>query len=239
LRVVELDDHLTVPASALAFVAFADRDGAEASAVPDWLAPAEAMYARGLASARRRAAWLAGRLAAKAALARLVSRVVRPDRIEVLPAAGGGPVVRIGGEQAAGPLEVSISHTRHLAAAVAYDRRRSGAVGIDVEVCDQTIDPALLDTFTDEERRAILACDDSARHLCTLWFWTAKEAALKAVRQGLRLPLTAVRLAWTEGHPPVGALVQCAPDISVPFDLRWIACPGHVVAMAVEAAHEG
>jgi phosphopantetheinyl transferase len=242
VRVVEFADRLTVPASALAFVSFEERDGATDLQAHRWLAPAEVAYVRRLTAARRRAAWLAGRLAAKAALERLVPSAPA-CAIEVLPAAGGEPVVR-GLARWGGALEVSISHTRNLAVAIAFDRHHTGATGVDVEVCDQEVDPALADlAFSPEERQAIdghgpsvvageaVSGDRLPEVLC---FWTAKEAALKAVRRGLRLPLSAVQLTWDECLLPIGASVQCAPDVQAQFGVRTVGVGGHVLSIARE-----
>lgn len=238
MRVVEFDDHLRVPAATLAFVAFGDEDGAASCAHP-WLASSEAACARGLRSDRRRAAWLAGRLAAKTAIARLGPSSSPLERIEILPAAGGEPVVR-GATTASGvPIDVSIAHSEGLAVAIAFERTRTGAMGIDIEAGDQAIDPALVDfAFSPEEAAEIWSRADAGdRQRRLLRCWTAKEAVLKAVWRGLRLPLAAVRLTGTGADAPLSASVQYAPDASVPFDVMAIGCPGYVVSVAIEAAH--
>lgn len=242
MRVVEFDDYLTVatPVSTLAFVAFGDGEGDEAAAADahPWLTPAETRYVRSLATGRRRAAWLAGRLAAKTAIRRLGMECLPIDRIEVLPTASGAPVVSGGLDASGDRIGVSISHTRGLAAAVAFDARRSGALGVDVEVCDQRLDPGLIAfAFDLDEANAITApADPLERHLRVLRFWTAKEAALKAVHRGLRLPFAAVRLEWTAAATPTRASVQCAPDLRVWFDLQSFEPGGYVGSVAVEAA---
>jgi phosphopantetheinyl transferase len=128
--------------------------------------------------------------------------------------------------------------------AIAFDRHHAGATGVDVEVCDQEVDPALADlAFSPEERQAIgrnghsvvtgeaVSGDRLPEILC---FWTAKEAALKAVRRGLRLPLSAVQLTWDEGLLPIGASVQCAPDVQAQFGVRTVGVSGHVLSIARE-----
>jgi 4'-phosphopantetheinyl transferase len=221
---------MSAPSAALAFVSFGDHDGVPSASA--WLTPAGADYARRLLRYRR-AAWLAGRLAAKTAIARVAPSAPLHE-IEVLPAADGAPVVRNAGG-APSAIAVSISHTRSLAAAVAFDPR-AGAVGIDVEVRDQTLDPALLDfAFSAEERHVIdVAGDAGGTHQRVLAFWTAKEAALKAVRRGLRLPLDAVRLVWDARTVPVSASVTCAPGVLAHFALTTTADDGYVLSIARE-----
>lgn len=238
MRLVELDDHLTVPSAALALVSFDEGEVGADGGRAAWLAPAETVYARALATPRRRASWLAGRFAAKSAIGALSRSRTPLDRIEILPAASGAPLVRHEGPA----LAVSISHTRGLAAAVAFDRDRAGALGIDVEVSDQDIDPALVDlAFVAEEAGALAAGpDNGARHASTLRFWTAKEAALKAVGRGLRLSLAAVRLEWTGEVPrPSRAVVECSPGLSVPFEIVALEHPGHVLSLARESTYAG
>lgn len=235
MQIVEPAHDLSVADAALAFVSFVEDGGAMTIAAHTWLTPAEAEYAGRLATVRRRAAWLAGRLAAKTAIARLAGAVGPPRDIEVLPASNGAPVVR-GVQPGTSAIAVSISHTRGLAVAIAFDRRVA-AMGIDLEVADQAIDPALLAfAFSEEERAAIATGEgDAAAHRRTLTFWTAKEAALKAARRGLLVPLEAVRLSWNDRRVPVGATVQCAPTMCVRFALQVADMDGYVLSIAREA----
>jgi phosphopantetheinyl transferase len=239
LRVLEHSDHLSVSVGRVALVAFEEGDGAIDRCVHDWLATAEADYVRRLPSVRRRAAWLAGRLAAKTAIRRLLPAAAPLRRIEVLPAAGGDPVVL--GVRGHGPaaIAVSISHTAGLAVAAACERS-AGALGVDVEVLEQEIEPSLIDLAFSSEEAAVIArhADPTERHLNTLRFWTAKEAALKAVRRGLRLPLTAVRLAWAAGGRPTGATVRCGGATVLDCNVLSTISRGHVLALATEVDHE-
>ncbi len=237
MRLLELDDSLNrAGTTAVASVAFTDADcaGGEAWAVA--LTPAEARYAGGLRSSKRRAAFFAGRVAAKAAIGRLTS--LPPERVEVLPASSGAPVVRLLGAAPPRPADVSISHTRGLAAAVAFDRRETGAMGIDVEVADQAIDPALVPfAFEAEEARWIeAAADDRGRHRRLLACWTAKEAVLKALGRGLTLPMLQVRLEPASA----GELTRLRASLAagrvgrLEFDVLLRGAHDHVLALAAE-----
>jgi 4'-phosphopantetheinyl transferase len=90
-----------------------------------------------------------------------------------------------------------------------------GALGCDLEAIEPRSDAFIHDYFTDEERALVeQAVEDDRPLLCTL-LWSAKESALKALREGLRLdtrsviatPVVALRsqaqagrdLAQTEG----------------------------------------
>ncbi len=237
MRIVQFDDHLRLPGAALAFVCFGEADGADEVWPAPWLGAGERAYAARLRVARRRAAWLAGRLASKMALSSLLPSPPPLAQIEILPAPGGEPVV-CGAAREAG-LDVSIAHTQAMAAALAFERARTGAMGIDIETCDQPLDPALVDfAFSDEEAEALASLGGAEdRHRRALQLWTAKEAALKAVRRGLRLPLSAVHVTCRDDEGPGRASVQCTPETRVPFEVRAVGCPGHVVAVAVEATH--
>jgi phosphopantetheinyl transferase len=239
LRTVQFDDHLTLSGAALAFVSFDQIDDADAGRSASWLGPGEISCADRLAIGRRRAAWLAGRLAAKTAIVRLLSPPPPLDRIEILSAPGGEPVVT--GELRGRGIDVSISHTRSMAAAVAFLRRTTGAMGIDIEICDQQIDPALIGfAFSEDEAGALHDSTDAReRHRLTLRFWTAKEAVLKAVWRGLRLPLSAVHVNRRDDSGSLGASVQCTPETRVPFEVLDVGYPGHVVSVAIEVGHAG
>jgi 4'-phosphopantetheinyl transferase len=129
---------------------------------------------------------LRGRLVAKRLLCALLPGCT-PLELSVLPDEAGAPVVWREGRRLAWSL--SISHTSGLAAAAAVEL--PGAVGIDVERVIES--PRLIaeDYLTADERH--LAGADGALGVTRVW--CVKEAVLKAVREGLRLPASAVVVA--------------------------------------------
>lgn len=132
----------------------------------------------------RRREWLAGRIAAKEAVAVRLG-LSAPDfrEIEVLPNPRGRPVVRLASGE--GPC-VSIAHTRTRAAAAAAET----PVGFDFEDAARAVD-FLLRAFSEEEREALasvgapVAGEAVAGGAGLLPYWCAKEAAAKAAGTGL------------------------------------------------------
>lgn len=133
-----------------------------------WLTPAEAAACAAFPAEKRRRDWLAGRVAAKRALARLWGRAPRECGVE--PDAQGRP--RPAG--LAGSL--SISHCILGAAAAA---RKTGLVGVDWETVEER--PArVVELFAREDERAFVATPDAQTRL-----WALKESALKLLGVGL------------------------------------------------------
>jgi len=163
------------------------------------LSPREREVLAGLRLAKRRTDWLLGRWAAKRAVSSLFGRladVAAASGVEVLAAEDGRPEFRPG----AGRL--SISH----AGAVGFAAAAPGtaAVGCDVEVVEARSQAFVTDYFTEREAAAIrrLAAPDAV--LAANLIWSAKESALKALGEGLRMDTRRVEVdveAWMEGQP--------------------------------------
>lgn len=149
-----------------------------------WLAPVERARLAQLRVAKRRADWRLGRWTGKRAAAAALA--VAADRIAVIAAAGGAPLVLLDGVPA--PLAISLSHAggRGLCAVAAAGT----AVGCDLEVVASRSAAFAGDYFTAAERA--WAGGDPCR--VTL-VWCAKEAALKALGEGLREHPRAVEVA--------------------------------------------
>lgn len=140
------------------------------------------------------------------------------------------------------PWSLSLSHTEGFAAAAITPL--PGLVGIDVE--RPIPEPSLVaqDYFTDRERSFLVPAGDRASRVAAV-IWSAKEAASKALGEGLRLSLLAMEVSdagplepssWhplrmsISGHPPLslwswheqGAVVTVASvgmgDAALP---RW------------------
>jgi phosphopantetheinyl transferase len=174
------------------------------------------------ATGKRRREWLAGRLAASAALGAL-----SPSARVAVRASGprsGQPY----GQGAEREWGLSISHAGAWAMAAAC---RSG-VGIDLEPIVPRSPEFIGMAFTAEERerleavaRALGLSPTGALTLC----WSAKEAALKLLGVGLRAPLLAVEVLFS-GEPsgllvlqgaerverlhPVSVLLRCSEELS-------------------------
>jgi 4'-phosphopantetheinyl transferase len=150
-----------------------------------WLGQREAERMRGLHFAKRRADWRLGRWTAKRAVAAYLRLPRDPDAlagIEILPAPDGAPEAFL----ASLPASVVISLTHSQGRAVCAVAPPGTALGCDLEKVEPRSDAFLADYFTDREREMAIrgGVNDGAR-VATL-VWSAKEAALKALRTGLR-----------------------------------------------------
>ena len=137
--------------------------------LPEALHPVEAAFARALPEARR-AGWVGGRTALRAALAAV--GLEAPDAMLSRPR--GAPVLPAG---AIG----SVSHKRTIAVALcARDSEPGVTIGIDVE----DVRPLRVDVASrvlTPEERAVLPADGPARDAAVLLRFSAKEAIYKAL----------------------------------------------------------
>ncbi|HVZ20370.1 MAG TPA: 4'-phosphopantetheinyl transferase superfamily protein [Vicinamibacterales bacterium] len=127
------------------------------------------------------------------------------------------------------PLSCNLSHTRGL---VACAVGRGIHIGIDVERTDRERDADTLARryFSPCEVEALAACAASERHTRFVELWTLKEAYVKAVGGGLRIPLDSFSFVFDGDR----RLRFIAPD----DPRRWafaLACPrpGYRMAFAV------
>ncbi len=132
----------------------------------------ELMALRSRGTERRVRDRIAGRLAAKRALAALTG--VDPLQIRVDRAESGAPIARVPGHPAA---QVSLSHRDGHAVAVAV---AAGRVGVDLERVEARA-PSFATTWLSDGER-VLAGGDPVRQTV---LWAVKEAVLKLVGTGL------------------------------------------------------
>jgi 4'-phosphopantetheinyl transferase len=172
-----------------------------------WLCAQEALRLSGMKFAKRRNDWRLGRWTAKRAIAaylgwRAESRFL--EGIEIRPATTGAPEALIAEQRAA--LGISLSHCG--GRAIAAVAPSGMALGCDLERVEPRIDAFLADYFTPEEQLLVQqasACDRPA--LVTL-LWSAKESALKALRQGLRLDTRSIRVNIGDGRGISGNVAE-------------------------------
>jgi 4'-phosphopantetheinyl transferase len=158
----------------------------------DWLSPTEAEHLHKLRFAKRRADWLLGRWTAKNGVAMFVG--VGRDRqalrnIEIRPDSSGAPNVFL--ENA--PAEVAISLSHRSGVGMCALAPLGVLIGCDLETIETRADAFLEDYFTSEEQALVTRApttSESLQHLTLLW--SAKESALKALGEGLRLDTRSV-----------------------------------------------
>lgn len=151
-----------------------------------WLAEPEREAVSRLRIDKRRADWRLGRWTAKRLLALqlgLEDGTHAFPRIAIIAAGDGAPEACLDGH----PLEfvLSLSHSAdRAAAAMAADR---SALGCDLEMIRSLQAATVHDHFTAVERDFVESRTSEDRSLLATLVWSAKESALKALREGMRL----------------------------------------------------
>jgi 4'-phosphopantetheinyl transferase len=182
----------------------------------DWLAAEECVRLQSMSVAKRRGDWRLGRWTAKRAMAAAWPELVGDGEppadtaVVIRPAPDGAPEAFVRG--VAAPLTVSISHSdQHGLSAVAAG---PAAIGCDIEEIAERSDLFIEDYFTERERAIVGRWPSDERALAATLIWSAKESALKALREGLRLDTRAVEVSLTGG-------LARSSEHSGPNDEEW------------------
>lgn len=208
---------------------------AQASEVPSgtsWLYPLELQALEALRTEKRRLDWLLGRFAAKRVLA--VARAARApgapgEDAAILASPGGAPRVLERGLPCG--VTLSLSHSGgHAVAALALT---PGELGCDLEQIEPREASFVETYFTLREQEEVRALRAEERACRVTAIWSAKEAALKALGEGLRRDTRDVEIRGLVGlagtgpfgspcHPSGGRtrapLATASPD---PAGSRW------------------
>ena len=153
----------------------------------DWLSAAERTTLAALTVPARRRDWRLGRWTAR----RAAAAVLGSAEMEVRAAADGAPEVLVGGRPA--PISVSISHRAGLGACLVAGAGQ--LAGCDLELVEPHSPALARDFFTPAELDLVDRAGPDGRDLAVVLVWSAKESALKALRQGLRLDTREVEVA--------------------------------------------
>jgi 4'-phosphopantetheinyl transferase len=159
----------------------------------EWLTSGEKLVEAGLAIAKRRLDWRLGRWLAKQAVsACLVDRPeeIQPSDVEVAARLDGAPGARVLPVGDAIPLSISISHSDGVGLAVAA--AGDVALGCDVERIAPRSERFVADYLTMQERETVDRTPAHLRSTVVTFIWSAKEAALKVLKQGLRMDTRSV-----------------------------------------------
>jgi 4'-phosphopantetheinyl transferase len=163
-----------------------ERPAADVPANESWLSTTEVNHLRTLHVPKRRADWLLGRWTTKNAVATYLGLSAEPRGladIEIRRQVSGAPQAFC--QDAPAPVSISLSHRVDLGAcAVAPAVLR---VGCDLEIAEPHSDAFLTDYFTREEQAMVVSRNPADRVWLLSLFWSAKESALKALGEGLRL----------------------------------------------------
>jgi 4'-phosphopantetheinyl transferase len=203
---------------------------ADVPAGDGWLRPGEREVLAGLRVDKRRSDWRLGRFAAKTAVAAWLG--VPVSRVEIVAAPDGAPEARLDGKAA--PVALSLSHRAQRALAVVGEAGAS--LGCDLELIEPR-SPAFVSDWLAPAERALVARAGAHRDLVANLAWTAKEAAAKARREGLRLDVrdaVAAPDGLGSARPGWHRLAVTWGEGGMRAEGWWRAEPGWVMAVAGE-----
>jgi 4'-phosphopantetheinyl transferase len=154
----------------------------------DWLSPLERSQAESLRFAKRRSEYLTRRWTAKHAVAAELGLPHDPTAltaIEVRHHDSGAPWVAIAGSVA--DIDISLTDRAGWAVCLVRAGEPAGTLGIDLELVEPRSAGFVRDFLTEPEQRYVTGqATADARDMAANLVWSAKEAALKVLRVGLR-----------------------------------------------------
>jgi 4'-phosphopantetheinyl transferase len=157
---------------------------AEIGALWQWLSPAERQRAQRFAFEQDRRRYIEGRARLREQLGLRLG--VAPAEVEITVGRHGKPA--LGGRQARSRWRFNVSHCDAVAL---YAFAQAREVGVDVEAVRalQAADDAAVANFSPLEQRSYAALASGERAQGFFNCWTRKEAFVKALGCGLRMPL--------------------------------------------------
>ena len=202
-----------------------------------WLAPGERSELARFRIDKRRTEWRLGRWTAKHLLAAGLDLETVTDslaRIEVHAAADGAPEPFLD----ARPLDLALSLSHSAGTAVAALAPAGTALGCDIELIRALRRGTVERHFTALERVVLEGIEAHDWAVRGTLIWTAKESALKALREGLRIDTRAVEVAPVLDGP-AGSwrafTVTHLPDARI-FRGWWRRIGDHILSVAAEPA---
>ncbi|MEM7588945.1 MAG: hypothetical protein AAF320_02115, partial [Myxococcota bacterium] len=133
----------------------------------------------------RKNSYIFGRLCAKRALVQCTNQVTQLDHLCITNGVFGQPVVSQNPYPSA--MGVSISHSHHVVAAIAFSQ--SHPMALDVEVVDPTHTHTIWTQLTPHERQLLQVTNQTNALGCTL-LWSAWESLAKGLQAGLSITHT-------------------------------------------------
>lgn len=165
----------------------------------EWLSESEAVRLNGMRFPKRQSEWRLGRWTAKRALASCLKFRGGPEYLrllEIRSAFSGEPQAFVEGKPA--PVTVSLSHRAGVALCTIV--LSVANLGCDLEKIESRDDVFIADYFTREEQHSLAGVPVESRDWLVTLLWSAKESALKALHEGLRLDTQSVNVQVGPSH---------------------------------------
>ncbi len=182
-----------------------------------WLSAGERDRVARLRFPKRRNDWILGRWTAKRAVRSFLALAgpAAPGyaEIEISSAPDGAPEVIVAGRPARVVLSLSHSGERGMCAVAPIDM----ALGCDLESVRQQYLEFIEDYFCTEESSSLMLYPAERRPLMATLIWSAKESALKCLREGLRRDTrsVAVSIGREKGTGWSPLTVRCLEPLKV------------------------
>lgn len=189
----------------------------------DWLSESEAVRLSALRFPKRRADWRLGRWTAKRAVSTYMGaqgRTLAVSDVELRSAQSGAAEAFISEQRA--PCSISLSHRNGRALCVVG--LPEGTLGCDLEAIEPRSNIFVGDYFTIAEQNLIACASEEERAGLVNLLWSAKESALKALKQGLRLDTRSV-IVELDGAPLSAHLMRSQTS----WNSLKVSCPGGLV----------
>jgi len=157
---------------------------------------------------------------------------IAPDRLQFCYGSRGKPALQTG--DLSNPLHFNLSHSQGLAL---YAFTRDRQIGIDIEYVRHLpgLDQIVAQFFSARERATFRALPPSQQQAAFFHGWTCKEAVLKALGEGLALPLDRFDVSLLPDRPAELLSINGDRGAAKQWFLQsFIPAPDYVAAVAVE-----
>lgn len=167
---------------------------------------------------KKRQDWLLGRWTVKQLLQQVIlqeyDQAVPLEAMSVLAGEDGAPAAHFEAPYAklSAQISISISHAHETAFCAAINKP-DWPLGADLEWIEARPARFAAEYFTDNEQAFLKKMPSALREMQITALWSAKEAALKAVRQGLRFNTRHVECRFN--------VLENSPQEWAPFDIVW------------------
>jgi 4'-phosphopantetheinyl transferase len=201
-----------------------------------WLSSGERDRVATLRFPKRRADWLLGRWTAKNAircyLSQTRSLIIDYPDLEIRSAADGAPEAFLHGSPA--PVSFSLSHSGTQGCCVVAPPAL--AVGCDLEMIQSHGSQFIDDYLRIEEKGRIAQAPVEQQPFLRILVWSAKESALKCLREGLRRDTRSVNVEFSgEGSLEWNPLAVHCLETSRRFHGWWRREGAYVLTVTAEA----